>query len=396
MIVLFESQIYPDELISEINNKSKDIPDYAAHNLCKAINSGLLSNGVSVSLINVPNIGSFPFLYRSPRVPGSNMESGISIPFWNVSVLKRYDIRRKIYKEIKKRLSKIPDNENVFLLLYNFRSIHLVSKLKKSFPSLKVCLIVTDLPEFMLKPSSKILKIGESIIGDSKLDNESFCLIDGFILLAPAMREKLSMSNKPWIQIEGIYNSDTQVKKEIKELHKTILYTGNLGLRYGIGSLLEAFHQIKDDDFRLWICGGGDGLEEVKRYCSFDERIHYKGILSRSEVLCLQKKATVLVNPRNSNDDYTLYSFPSKTMEYMASGTPVIMSHLKSIPAEYDQHIYYVENETIEGLKKKLIEVCSKPPEELGIMGKAASDFIMKNKTPEPQMAKVVNFLSKI
>lgn len=396
MIVLFESQIYPDKLFNTITHNSKDILDYAAHNLCKAIYSGLLANGVSVSLINTPNIGSFPFLYRSPRVPGSNMESGISIPFWNVSVLKRYDIRRKIYKEIKKRLSKIPDNENVFLLLYNFRSIHLVSKLKKSFPKLKVCLIVTDLPEFMLKPSLKILKIGESIIGDSKLDNEYFNLIDGFVVLAPAMREKLPVCNKPWIQIEGIYNSDTVVNDVANEPFKTILYTGHLGLRYGIGTMLEAFHSIPDSDYRLWICGGGDGMEEVKRYCEIDNRIVYMGILPRDEVLKLQKRATVLINPRNSSDAYTRYSFPSKTMEYLASGTPVIMSRLQSIPQEYDSHIYYITDETVEGIRSKIMEVCSKPTDELTLFGEQASRFILEQKTPLPQTKKIIDFISKL
>mgnify|MGYP003303651866 CR=1 FL=1 len=44
----------------------------------------------------------------------------------------------------------------------------------------------------------------------------------------------------------------------------------------------------------------------------------FTGKIDRSQVLALQRSATVLVNPRRNNEEYTKYSFPSKTMEYLA------------------------------------------------------------------------------
>ena len=396
MNIIFDSQIYPDTLVADYAKNSKVILDYAAHNLCKAIYIGIKQNSEDIRLINAPNIGSFPFLYRTPRVSGCKLEDGVSIPFWNISFLKRGEIRKKMAIEIKKELARLRDDQDVCLLLYNFRCLPLIKELKEKYPKLKVAMVVTDLPEFMLKPNNGILGLGSKVISPSKSSYEGIEEVNGFILLAPAMREKLPNEGKPWIQIEGIYNSDTLIEKQIKEDNKTILYTGNLGLRYGIGELLEAFHQIESPDYRLWICGGGDGLEEVKRYSSMDSRIEYKGILPRYEVLRMQKKATALINPRNSADEYTRYSFPSKTMEYLASGTPVIMSHLKSIPKEYDEHIYYVDDESIDGFKNKIIEICSKPADELRAFGESASQFIFENKTPEPQMKKVINFINTI
>ena len=394
MIIIVESQLYPESLIKEYETKSKGILDYAAHNLCKSILEGLKENNQEVKIVNVPNLGSFPFLYRTPIVKGALLEDGVSVSFLNVSYLKRYDIRIRLKKEIIKQIKTYSKDGEVCLILYNFSCLPIIESLKKRYPQLKVFMIVTDLPEFMLKPKVKFLSFfGKYVVRRKTIDQPHLSNIDGFILLSSAMATKLKIS-QPWILVEGIYNTDTKVGFEVKEKLKTILYTGNLGLRYGISTLLEAFHRIENSDYQLWICGGGDGLDEVMKYCRVDNRIVYKGILPRAEVLKLQKRATVLINPRNSGDDYTRYSFPSKTMEYLASGTPVIMSHLLSIPEEYDEHIYFVDDETVNGLKTKIIEVCSKPAEELRVFGEMASRFIIKNKTPEPQMKKVLNFIN--
>ena len=396
MNIIFETQIYPDSLVANYSKNSKVLLDYAAHNLCMAIYSGIKQNRENVRLINSPNIGSFPFLYKSPRVKGCRLDDGFSIPFWNISLLKRNEIRRKIGQRIREELSEISNAQEVCLLLYNFRCLPLLKVIKRKYPKVKIVMVVTDLPEFMLKPNTGILGIGGKLVLGEKTRYDGLEYVNGFVLLAPAMREKLPIGKKPWIQIEGIYNTDTFINKQAKEEKKTILYTGNLGLRYGIGELLEAFHQIKSSNYRLWICGGGDGLDEVKKYALMDKRIEYKGILPREEVLKLQSKATALVNPRNSGDEYTRYSFPSKTMEYLASGTPVIMSRLSSIPKEYDEHIYYIENETVSGIRDKIIEVCEKPEVELTTFGESAANFIRARKTPKPQTRLLLDFMKSL
>ena len=96
-----------------------------------------------------------------------------------------------------------------------------------------------------------------------------------------------------------------------KEEYKTILYTGTLDFRYGITNLLDAFNQIKEDNYRLWICGGGVGQEAVVKACEKDSRIKYFGTVGKQIIIELQKKATLLVNPRNNLGDYNSFSFPS-------------------------------------------------------------------------------------
>lgn len=58
------------------------------------------------------------------------------------------------------------------------------------------------------------------------------------------------------------------------------------------------------------ICGIGDSEKAIREAAEKDFRISFLGQLPRSEVLEWQKQATVLVNPRQNNEEFTKYSFP--------------------------------------------------------------------------------------
>ena len=144
--------------------------------------------------------------------------------------------------------------------------------------------------------------------------------IDSFVLMTEFMKYEYEINEDNYVVVEGLYNTQRNFNMFIdKESHKTILYSGIIAKQFGIIHLLDAFSVIKNSDYRLWICGDGDGKDEVLRRVNEDSRIKYFGQIKREEVLKLQRRATVLVNPRFSNEEFTLFSFPSKTMEYMAS-----------------------------------------------------------------------------
>ena len=80
-------------------------------------------------------------------------------------------------------------------------------------------------------------------------------------------------------------------------------------------------------------------------------------------------------------------------MEYLASGTPTIMSRLACLPQEYEFHLFFFDDESVEGIKNKIMEVCEKPQAVLDAFGKAASDFILNEKNEKKQAKKVFNFI---
>ena len=56
------------------------------------------------------------------------------------------------------------------------------------------------------------------------------------------------------------------------------------------------------------------------------------------------------MNPRFTGAEYTLYSFPSKNIEYMVSGTPVITTRLAGIPDDYYPYVFVFEEEINENI----------------------------------------------
>lgn len=397
MNILFIAKYYPDALLPEFSKQTKVGLDYAAHNLHQALFQGFKENGQKISILNAPILGSFPPFYKKPFVPGysSGVDDVKSLSFCNVSYIKRWDINRKMEKEALK-WCKQTEGEKV-LFFYNFTALPILFKVKKKYPDVKACLLVTDLPEYMTTNNSLLTRLNKKVSSLFFKENEDvYNLVDGYVLLAPDMRERLLVGDKPWLHMEGIYNPEEDDVKAVKSEEKVILYTGNICKRYGILNLLDAFDKIKSPNYRLWIRGNGDTLDEIKRRMAVDNRIVYFDRMSKNELMKLQKQATLLVNPVRSSEEFTRFFFPSKTLEYLASGTPTLMAPLKCMPNEYEQHLFYFNDESVEGMANRIVEICEKSGDELKEFGKKSSEFIQTFKTPQPQVEKIISFLSEL
>ena len=174
---------------------------------------------------------------------------------------------------------------------------------------------------------------------------------------------------------------------------RVVLYSGTLHRKFGVMRLVEAFSLIDDPQLRLVICGIGDSEEAIGLAARKDDRISFLGQLKRDEVLALQKRAAVLVNPRPGNEEFTKYSFPSKTMEYLASGVPVVAYRLAGIPEEYDGYLNYPENDSVDALARRIGEIAGLPAEERFAMGQKGRSFVLKNKNALVQTQRILELL---
>lgn len=161
-------------------------------------------------------------------------------------------------------------------------------------------------------------------------------------------------------------------------------------------NLMEAFNKITDPTVRLQICGNGACKDDIVCMSKKDPRIEYLGEIPREKVLALQKEADVLVNPRTSIDEFTKYSFPSKTMEYLASGTPTILYKLPGIPEEYYKYCYALNDADSATLKNKIEEILRQPKSERINFGNRARKFIVTQKNSEVQTKRILKLIERI
>lgn len=397
MKVIFIGSIYSEEDLNKLKDLGSGI-DNAAHTFQTALLSGLVKYYDEINVITAPNISSYPKC-KKIFFTKKKFESGLStalkcvfVGLVNLPLIKLFSKYYRVKKYLKSLLRSL--NEETIIYIYGAHSPFLKAVCDVSHPKAKTCLIVPDLPEFMSGNRNPFYLFAKK--QDKRIIDACVKKIDSFVLLSPFMRERLPIDDKPWIQMEGIFQNSSSMEVVEKEKYKTILYTGNLGKRYGIKLLLDAFSLIKSDDYRLWIRGNGETLDEVKERAKKDSRIIYFDQMSKADLLKLQKKATLLVNPVSPKQEFTRFFFPSKTMEYLASGTPTVMPPLQCIPNEYHKYLFFFEDETPEGMRDKMIEICEKPNEQLVSWGKAASDFILKEKNAAAQAQKIVNLMNNL
>lgn len=214
---------------------------------------------------------------------------------------------------------------------------------------------------------------------------------DLYILFSKEMNNVVNPYNKPAIVMEGIYNPDNlnfdKTKKE-----KAIAYAGKLNKEVGVDKILQVFSKMKNRDLELWLLGSGDMEKEIIEAAKKDKRIKFLGFKTRKEVFEYLKKAKVLVNLRNPKLEYTKYSFPSKTFEYMVSGTPFVTTKLEGIPEEYGNYIFFTEYKD-DVIIKKIEEILQKDEKELELLGEKAREFVIKNKSAVKQVGSINEFL---
>ncbi len=396
MKYVFLGNFYPVNRIDEIVQNSTTRVDYAANNLQHSILNGLEIHCDNLELITLPVVGSYPLNYKKWFFDQSyskykNKHSLHCVNFNNIVLVKHVSRFLNTY-EILNKISKEDSEVTIFIYSINSPFLKAVHKIKQNNLKVRLCLIVPDLPQFMSESRNPIYRVLKEI--DLRFIKKYLKSIDSFVLLSDFMYDALNVGGRPWVRIEGICNLENQLMFEMKQPDcKIVLYTGTLDYRYGIVDLLMAFKAIDEPNFRLWICGDGNAKTEVVYSSRTDSRITYFGSLPTIEVRNLQKKATVLVNPRLPEGEFTKFSFPSKTLEYLASGTPCVMHRLPAIPNEYFQYIYFTDDNSYLGLKNKIIEICSMNQLLLNDFGKKAYDFIKVHKNPDTQVKKIIDML---
>lgn len=134
------------------------------------------------------------------------------------------------------------------------------------------------------------------------------------------------------------------------------MYAGTLEKVTGIDLLLEAFKRVKYENAELWISGKGSMLNLVKDAALKDGRIRYLGCPPYLEYLNNLKKASILVNPRNMNLPENKNNFPSKILEYLATGKPIVSSRFSGWE-NFSEEIIFCES-SVSGFEEEIRKLC--------------------------------------
>ena len=398
--ILFLTTQFPKQN-DYVERMSKVMPQYAADHVSRMFAEGICAqSNVEIKTLNILPLAPWPSGSKSfsiPRMDWKEKEIFFEgMPYCNVVGLRQYSK----YWQLKKRLKVFAESNSgadCWIVAYALSTpvLKAFRYIKGKGFNVRFCIIVPDLPQYMNMSGGKLYRFLKN--KDITIQKRLLPCVDRMVFFSKYMNDFFELPQERWIVIEGMVDHEEAAKSEQAELkdnnRKVLLYTGTVALEYGIDDLIKAFNYIKDDSYELHIIGGGNGVEYIKREMEKNDRIKYLGVMERSEAIKHQQQATLLVNPRRATESFTRYSFPSKTLEYMMSGTPVIMHRLEAIPQEYDEFLCYFDAEDCSIMAKNIMQVCNESPRTLYEKGIAAKEFVSSQKSNINQMKKMIHFL---
>ncbi len=400
--LLFLGFAVPDEIMEAIVRRDR-YPQIAAHKFQWHIIHGVeAASGSAMSLISaVPVISCYPkypdILFRGGRWKHREDAQDRFLPFVNIPILKHLTRFFSAVMHVSRWLRGHRGDPKI--IIYAMHSpLLLAAVIATMLFRGKIYLVIPDMPEYMDVGIRRgfFRKVGKKI--DGYLMNRMLKKMTGLIVLSKYVAEDGFSGRIPYLVVEGavspeIANGHREPSSIPLRKEKIIMYTGSLA---ALDLLIDGFRQIPDHSYRLWISGRGEMEKQISELSGRDERVIYWGLLSNEEISKKMLQATALINARSAKTPHIQYSFPSKLLEYMLAGRPVISTALPGIPEDYYDYLYILKDESPQALASFIQEVCSKPPQELREFGERARRFVMAEKNYRRQGKRIYEFMQSL
>ena len=405
MEILYIGKFYPQNILKTLKEDSRNkAGGMSNHNFEMSIVNGLCHHkDILLQCLTIPEVYSFPYnnkkFYTKAESYEYNSTHIDSVGFCNLPIVKGFwstislavKILRKVRRSKEHRIDIIVNTPD-----YNLLSAVRIAK-ALSVKKVTYTVVIPDIPS-MLVSMNKPHPLKELILkyinsSSMKMTSRS----NGLVLLTECMMDFVSNKAMPHIVMEGIVDVETMAFNDEKtEFNKeVILYTGTLLKIFGVRNLVQAFQRIDNDRIELWICGAGDSKEYIEQAASEDRRIKFYGLVDSQKALQLQQLATILVNPRTSEGEYTKYSFPSKTMEYLLAGKSVIINRLQGIPEEYYNYVYTPADESVDALSACITDVINADICDRKRRANGGRGYVITKKNSKCQTSRIIDLIRK-
>jgi glycosyltransferase involved in cell wall biosynthesis len=225
--------------------------------------------------------------------------------------------------------------------------------------------------------------------------------ISGVISMTNRLAESLAKSRPslilPSIQNVSFYMPKRAYKNTNDGVSKnriiTIVYAGGLYKDSGVDLLAESFCRANWNDKRLIIAGSGILENTIRAYSKKNARISFLGFLDANKLIELYAQADILINPRRISSSIALLSFPSKIVEYLCTGKPVISTNMPSLTAEFRKQLILVYSEEPEELIQCIDRVASWDSRKRNQWRISTIQFIKRELSPDVQGSRIKEFV---
>lgn len=345
--------------------------------------NSLLIEGLS-SFNKVSAISNPPFINKRIEIKGFEQRVG-NIRYFSIGahsgrirkILNFIDMRR-CFRKI--------DKDNIQYIICDSIDVQasLTAYLYAKKNNIPIIAIVTDIPQFMCSGKMDIY---------GKISDYLMKKYDAYILLTEAMNSVVNLQHKPYMIMEGVCSANNVDFVRTKQNKRfTVVFTGNVSEDNNLGNLLMAFSDSRLANVDLHIYGSGSYEAKVIAASSENNNIFYHGMVPIEESVNAQRNADLLINPRSPRASFAEYSFPSKLMEYMISGVPVLTTKLPGIPNEYFNYLYTISDDSVSAIVSAIENIIHTSSISLYAKAVKAKNFILENKNSKLQAKRIIDF----
>lgn len=367
-------------------------------NFAWSLVAALQSAGCEVALLSALPVHTFPahrvLFARGGRFRTGGVE-GRLLAFVNLHVVKHLS---RLLSCLWSGLPFVRAHRADLVIVHGVHSAFLLfGRVVRRWLGLPLVVILTDPPGVVLPTDGHVIRALRRL--DSWLVARALRRCDGVICLTEELGRRFAPSRQRLV-LEGILHPRLQDWRPVPvdqtdERVFTVAYAGALKEEYGVGRLVDAVIGLSDE-FALDIYGTGPLEAWVRRRADECPRIRYHGGVAHQELPKLLQRADVLVNPRPADRDFVKYSFPSKLIEYMGVGRPVLTTRLPGIPSEYSDKLLFAEDDSVEGLARALRAAAESPLEWRHEMATAARQFVVEERNVHAQGARIRAFCEQV
>lgn len=399
MKVFYFGTVCAQEVFNNTVEKSRIKPSASAQNFEYALMKGFSEHPeAEVTAVAAESIATFPngnrLFLRKRLDPLTDRISAHIVPAINLPGIKNRNHANGAVRRFRKWAKANAGTDDKCVLVYGIYP-NVVKKLQKACKKhgCRIFAVMPDIPSTMFTYTKSKIWWKRLFAGSHR--SKAVALqgqFDGYVYLTEAMKDEVA-PGKPYTVVETIADVTVFDGVQGEKAEKPVLmYAGALYRKYGVDLIVDSFEKVRTD-CELWLFGSGDYEQEIIEHAKANPRIKFFGRVSREEVLRKEKEAALLLNIRDPGDDYTKYSFPSKMIEYLLSGTPLLTTVLPGIPEEYYAHCFFTADREPTAIAACIDEILSLT--DLQEKGRTARDFVAAEKNSTVQAGRILAFLEQ-
>lgn len=245
--------------------------------------------------------------------------------------------KRSIENSAKKAIEDFVSND--FIIITDTLRLNLIKAAKKIAKQygVKVIGMLTDNP-FNLSSGGSFIK---------KSLRKEVSSLDGYLSLTQNLVTAFNQ-HVPSYVFEGLVTEEKEGKKD--PIHNYFYFGGSLYERYGVKTLVDAFHD-SNVNCKLVLAGSGPLDKYIEEMAEEDYRILYLSQISKEKNIAYMRNSIANINPRPLDKKLDEESVPSKLIEYLSIGTPVISTKYPKLYSLFKDDVTWIDGNDLISMK---------------------------------------------